>query len=231
MDSGDESEARPGRGVVCCRAVTAAAPDCLLALLPPPLAWQVCVLGDHKHCEEAAAIGVDAMTVDDLKKLNKNKKLVGGAVGRWGRGLVGAGARRVVGRCSVDTSQKAGGWGIGEVVVVVVVGTVCSAELAEMPSDGGTSSSGSCGSSSRSSLGALACSSRSGSSRGGSGTWVSCNHRMSGCQRRPGAAPARRPAAAAAAAPAAVCLVAPHCPSTAPPWPTCTAPPLPPCTP
>eukprot|EP00887_Chlorella_sp_A99_P002578 scaffold6.g2578.t1 len=38
---------------------------------------KVCVLGDHKHCEEAQTIGVDAMTVDDLKKLNKNKKLVG----------------------------------------------------------------------------------------------------------------------------------------------------------
>lgn len=37
---------------------------------------KVCVLGDHKHCEEAAALGVDSMTVDDLKKLNKNKKLV-----------------------------------------------------------------------------------------------------------------------------------------------------------
>lgn len=36
----------------------------------------MCVLGDHKHCEEAAALGVDAMAVDDLKKLNKNKKLV-----------------------------------------------------------------------------------------------------------------------------------------------------------
>ena len=36
----------------------------------------VCVLGDVKHCEEAQAMGVDAMTVDDLKKLNKNKKLV-----------------------------------------------------------------------------------------------------------------------------------------------------------
>ncbi len=45
-----------------------------------PAAWptimQVCVLGDHKHCEEAKAMEVDAMTVDDLKKLNKNKKLV-----------------------------------------------------------------------------------------------------------------------------------------------------------
>ena len=37
---------------------------------------QVCVLGDHKHCEEAKALGIDAMTVEDLKKLNKNKKLV-----------------------------------------------------------------------------------------------------------------------------------------------------------
>ena len=40
-----------------------------------PLA-QVCVLGDHKHCEEAKSLGVDAMSVEDLKKLNKNKKLV-----------------------------------------------------------------------------------------------------------------------------------------------------------
>ena len=39
-------------------------------------AMQVCVLGDHKHCEEAKAIGVDTMSVEDLKKLNKNKKLV-----------------------------------------------------------------------------------------------------------------------------------------------------------
>lgn len=34
------------------------------------------MLGDVKHCEEAAALGVESMTVDDLKKLNKNKKLV-----------------------------------------------------------------------------------------------------------------------------------------------------------
>ena len=34
------------------------------------------MLGDHKHCEEAKALGVDAMSVEDLKKLNKNKKLV-----------------------------------------------------------------------------------------------------------------------------------------------------------
>ena len=33
-------------------------------------------MGDHKHCEEAKSLGIDAMTVEDLKKLNKNKKLV-----------------------------------------------------------------------------------------------------------------------------------------------------------
>ena len=36
----------------------------------------VCVLGDHKHCEEAKALGIETMAVEDLKKLNKNKKLV-----------------------------------------------------------------------------------------------------------------------------------------------------------
>lgn len=36
----------------------------------------VCVLGNQKHCEKADQIGVDKMTVDDLKKFNKNKKLI-----------------------------------------------------------------------------------------------------------------------------------------------------------
>jgi len=36
----------------------------------------VCVLGDHKHCEEAKKLGIETMTVEELKKLNKNKKLV-----------------------------------------------------------------------------------------------------------------------------------------------------------
>lgn len=42
----------------------------------PRPSMKVCVLGDHKHCEEAKSLGIDAMTVEDLKKLNKNKKLV-----------------------------------------------------------------------------------------------------------------------------------------------------------
>jgi len=37
---------------------------------------KICVLGDVKAAEQAQAIGVDSRTVEDLKKLNKNKKLV-----------------------------------------------------------------------------------------------------------------------------------------------------------
>jgi large subunit ribosomal protein L10Ae len=35
-----------------------------------------CVLGNAAHCEQADRIGVDHMSVEDLKKLNKNKKMV-----------------------------------------------------------------------------------------------------------------------------------------------------------
>jgi len=46
-----------------------------LPYIPRPR-MKVCVLGDVKHCEQAQAIQVDSKTVEDLKKLNKNKKLV-----------------------------------------------------------------------------------------------------------------------------------------------------------
>jgi large subunit ribosomal protein L10Ae len=35
-----------------------------------------CVLGNAAHCEQADRIGADHMSVEDLKKLNKNKKMV-----------------------------------------------------------------------------------------------------------------------------------------------------------
>jgi large subunit ribosomal protein L10Ae len=35
-----------------------------------------CVLGSAAHCEQADRISVDHMSVEDLKKMNKNKKLV-----------------------------------------------------------------------------------------------------------------------------------------------------------
>jgi large subunit ribosomal protein L10Ae len=37
---------------------------------------KICVLGDAQHCDQAKENGIPHMTVDDLKKLNKNKKLV-----------------------------------------------------------------------------------------------------------------------------------------------------------
>jgi large subunit ribosomal protein L10Ae len=42
----------------------------------PKTRYEVCVLGNAKHCEKAEQIGVDKMTVEDLKKFNKNKKLI-----------------------------------------------------------------------------------------------------------------------------------------------------------
>ena len=38
--------------------------------------FQVCVLGDERHCDEAKANNIPCMTLDDLKKLNKAKKPV-----------------------------------------------------------------------------------------------------------------------------------------------------------
>merc|ERR1719510_868335 len=37
---------------------------------------KVCILGDAVHCEQAQKSGVPFKSVEDLKKLNKNKKLV-----------------------------------------------------------------------------------------------------------------------------------------------------------
>jgi len=38
--------------------------------------FKVCILGDQLHCDEAAAIKVPFKSAEDLKKLNKNKKLI-----------------------------------------------------------------------------------------------------------------------------------------------------------
>jgi large subunit ribosomal protein L10Ae len=46
-----------------------------LPIVPKPNS-SVCVLGNQKHCEKADQLGIDKMTVDDLKKFNKNKKLI-----------------------------------------------------------------------------------------------------------------------------------------------------------
>merc|ERR1712022_51554 len=46
-----------------------------LPTIPRPN-MKVCVLGNAVHCEEAERIGIDKMSVDDLKKFNKNKKII-----------------------------------------------------------------------------------------------------------------------------------------------------------
>jgi large subunit ribosomal protein L10Ae len=42
----------------------------------PRVNLKCCMLGNAAHCEQADRIGIDHMSVEDLKKLNKNKKLV-----------------------------------------------------------------------------------------------------------------------------------------------------------
>lgn len=44
---------------------------------------KICVLGHEQHCTEAKELGIDAMSAEDLKKLNKNKKLVKKLAGRY----------------------------------------------------------------------------------------------------------------------------------------------------
>merc|ERR1711930_1423 len=38
--------------------------------------FTVCILGNQAHIDQAKALGIPSMSVDDLKKLNKDKKLV-----------------------------------------------------------------------------------------------------------------------------------------------------------
>merc|ERR1712022_100419 len=40
------------------------------------MGMKICILGDAVHCEQAQQMGLPFKSVDDLKKLNKNKKLV-----------------------------------------------------------------------------------------------------------------------------------------------------------
>ena len=43
--------------------------------IPKPK-MKVCILGDQVHCDQAKANDLPSMSADDLKKLNKDKKLV-----------------------------------------------------------------------------------------------------------------------------------------------------------
>ena len=50
--------------------------------IPKPT-MKICILADAHHADEAAKVGVDSMSVEDLKKLNKNKKLVKKLAGKY----------------------------------------------------------------------------------------------------------------------------------------------------
>ena len=66
-----------------------------------------CVLGNAAHCEQADRIGVDHMSVEDLKKLNKNKKLVKKLAQSYSAAGVLAGA--LVGHCGATGLAVVGG--------------------------------------------------------------------------------------------------------------------------
>lgn len=42
----------------------------------PKVNSSICIIGNQKHCEKADQLGIDKMTIDDLKKFNKNKKII-----------------------------------------------------------------------------------------------------------------------------------------------------------
>lgn len=44
---------------------------------------KVCILGNDVHCDQAKELGYPFMSVEDLKKLNKNKKLVKKLAGKY----------------------------------------------------------------------------------------------------------------------------------------------------
>ena len=60
-----------------------------LPVIPKPNST-ICVLGNQKHCERADQMGIDKMTVDDLKKFNKNKKLIKKFAKKYDKFLVSA---------------------------------------------------------------------------------------------------------------------------------------------
>ena len=67
-----------------------------------------CVLGNAAHCEQADRIGVDSMSVEDLKKLNKNKKLVKKLAGKYDFFLASANMIKQIPRLLGPGLTKAG---------------------------------------------------------------------------------------------------------------------------
>nr|CDS31202.1 60S ribosomal protein L10a [Hymenolepis microstoma] len=70
--------------------------------------FSVCVLGDQQHCDEAKANGIPCMDVEELKKLNKDKKLVKNLSKKYGAFLASESVIRQIPRILGPGLNKAG---------------------------------------------------------------------------------------------------------------------------
>merc|ERR1719263_601090 len=67
---------------------------------------KVCMIGNAVHCEEAERIGIEKMSVDDLKKFNKNKKIIKKIPRLLGPGLTKAGKFPTLVEGGADLTDK-----------------------------------------------------------------------------------------------------------------------------
>ncbi|VDN13523.1 unnamed protein product [Dibothriocephalus latus] len=80
---------------------------CRLKHVPRP-GYSVCVLGDQQHVEEARANNIPAMDIEELKKLNKDKKLVKKLSKKYNAFLASEGVIRMIPRILGPGLNKAG---------------------------------------------------------------------------------------------------------------------------
>jgi len=74
----------------------------------PKTKFAVCVLGDAKHMEDAEKAKIECMSVEDLKKMNKNKKLVKKLANKFDAFLASASLIRKIPRLLGPGLNKAG---------------------------------------------------------------------------------------------------------------------------
>jgi len=70
--------------------------------------FRVCILGDQQHCDEAKKKNLDFLGVDDLKKINKNKKLVNKLAKKYNAFLASESVIRLVPRLLGPGLNKVG---------------------------------------------------------------------------------------------------------------------------
>eukprot|EP01113_Clastostelium_recurvatum_P041133 TRINITY_DN648_c0_g1_i1.p1 TRINITY_DN648_c0_g1~~TRINITY_DN648_c0_g1_i1.p1 ORF type:complete len:230 (-),score=91.09 TRINITY_DN648_c0_g1_i1:164-814(-) len=78
--------------------------------LPNPVKskFTVCILGDQAHVDQAAALGLDSLDVEALKKMNKNKKLVKKLAQKYDAFLASESVIRLIPRLLGPGLNKAG---------------------------------------------------------------------------------------------------------------------------